>query len=107
MKIAKTIFILFFAFALQIHAEDGSRLWLPSEANEHAKVSANNKNPTIDIAVRELQTQWKGAPVQLVLDIKKSRDPDCFTSFAMTKKDEGYSISGKQSKKIIIKSSSA
>ena len=57
MKILKIISLLFFAFALQIHAEDGSRLWLPSKKNTQAKVSSNSKNPTVDIAVRELQTQ--------------------------------------------------
>jgi alpha-glucuronidase len=66
----KTIIILFacvFLCVKPVCAEDGSRLWLPLEKNYHAKVSSNDKNPTIDIAIRELQTQWKGKPVKLAL----------------------------------------
>ena len=62
----KEIFLSFFLFfSLSLFAEDGSRLWLPAEKNCNAKVTANIKSPTIDIAIHELQTQWKGAPVEL------------------------------------------
>ena len=58
--------LFLFAFlSLPLFAEDGSRLWLPAEKNGNAKVTANKKSPTIDIAIHELQTQWKGAPVAL------------------------------------------
>ena len=95
MKILKIISLLFFIFALQIHAEDGSRLWLPSETNKRqAHVSSNSQNPTIDIAIQELQRQWKGAPVQLIYNPTQ-------------KANEGYSISGNRSWGITIRSSSA
>ena len=95
MKALKFLFLLSFAFSLQTYAEDGSRLWLPSESAGHAKVTSNSKNPTIDIAVRELQTQWKGAPVQLILIDTE----DLY--------GEGYSITGNNSKEITIRSLSA
>jgi alpha-glucuronidase len=78
------------------HAEDGSRLWLPAEKNCRAEVTSNSEDPTIGLALRELQTQWKGAPVKLV-----------FSAQANQKNEEGYSISGNKRKEVIIKSASS
>ncbi|MDR1610506.1 MAG: alpha-glucuronidase, partial [Candidatus Symbiothrix sp.] len=83
-------------FVKPVCAEDGSRLWLPPEKNAHAKVSSNDKNPTIELAVRELQTQWKGAPVKLIISAKNNPE-----------NEEGYSISGNRQKSVIIKSLSS
>jgi len=51
--------------------EDGSRLWLRAATDAQATVTANRKSPTLDIAVKELKTQWKGAPVKLSLTAAK------------------------------------
>lgn len=45
--------------------EDGSRLWLRTETGKNATVTANEQTPTINIAKQELESQWKGAQVQL------------------------------------------
>ncbi|KAA6347214.1 Extracellular xylan exo-alpha-(1-_2)-glucuronosidase [termite gut metagenome] len=58
-----SVFLL--GYTVTLFAEDGSRLWLRAETNVNAEVKANKKSPTIDIAIEELHTQWKGAPVQL------------------------------------------
>jgi alpha-glucuronidase len=47
------------------NAENGSNLWLRSEPGHNATITANKKTPTINIAKQELESQWKGAPVQL------------------------------------------
>ncbi|NDV81576.1 alpha-glucuronidase [Bacteroides sp. 51] len=52
---------------LYLQAEDGSRLWLRAATDAQATVTANKKSPTVDLAVRELQTQWKGGAVKLLL----------------------------------------
>ena len=48
-----------------IHAEDGSRLWLRAVTGCNATITANRQSPTIDIAIQELKSQWKGASVHL------------------------------------------
>jgi len=60
--------IVFFYLVLLstgLYAEDGSRLWLRAETGQNATITANKQSLTIDIAKQELQSQWKGAPVQL------------------------------------------
>ncbi|MDR3219917.1 MAG: alpha-glucuronidase [Dysgonamonadaceae bacterium] len=81
MKLIKLALVtLSISFALLSRAEDGSRLWLRADADAQAQVSANKKGESIAIAVQELQTQWKGAPVQLNM-VGKTRlpNPDAFT----------------------------
>ncbi|GHT55536.1 xylan alpha-1,2-glucuronidase [Bacteroidia bacterium] len=96
MKIIKFIATVLCLFVLaHSYAEDGSRLWLPSEKNAQAKVTANSKSPTIDRAIKELQTQWKGAPVRLLSKVKADNTAV-----------DGYIISGSQSKGVTIRSKS-
>ncbi|MDR0231345.1 MAG: alpha-glucuronidase [Dysgonamonadaceae bacterium] len=60
--------IVFFCLVLLsvgLYAEDGSRLWLRAETGQNATVTANKQSATINIAKQELESQWKGAPVQL------------------------------------------
>ena len=63
--------ILIFVSAGILQAEDGGRLWLPADTNANARVFSNRKNPTVDIALQELQKHWKAAPVQLAISSKK------------------------------------
>jgi len=48
-------------------SEDGSRLWLCAKTDAKATVTANKKSTTVDIAIKELQTQWQGGEVKLTL----------------------------------------
>ncbi|OAV67108.1 Alpha-glucuronidase [Bacteroidales bacterium Barb6XT] len=71
--------ILIPLFASQVQAEDGSRLWLRAKADANAQVVYDvPKSSTIDIVVNELQAQWTGAPVRLVIaqskDIRALKD---------------------------------
>ena len=52
-------------FAGHLLAEDGSRLWLRASADAQADVVCNKQSATTAIAIRELSTQWRGAPVRL------------------------------------------
>jgi alpha-glucuronidase len=61
--------LLFAAVCLQ--AEDGSRLWLRAAAGANAQVAANKKSATVDIAVKELSSQWKGGAVKLEASKRK------------------------------------
>ena len=68
------ILAAFFTVSFINFAEDGSRLWLRYEENCNATVTANVKSPTMEIAVNELNTHWKGKPVSLnVVASKKYR----------------------------------
>jgi alpha-glucuronidase len=81
---------------MNLFAEDGSRLWLRADTDAHAVVTANKKSPTIDIAIQELQTQWRGA--KIILKVEKG-----IPAFAgMTK--EGYTIASNAQKGITISS---
>jgi alpha-glucuronidase len=68
-------------------AEDGSRLWLRMESvAQPAGVTTNRpQSPVVAVAVRELQTQWQGAPVHLKI-----------ARTAATRKlgEEGYALTG-------------
>jgi alpha-glucuronidase len=60
------IFLLAYAIgAVSVYGEDGSRLWLCAPENAQAKVTANKKSATLDIAVDELVRQWRGGAVEL------------------------------------------
>ncbi len=78
-----------------LSAEDGSSLWLRADANGNTQVTSNRTNPTIDIAVNELRTQWKGAPVKL--NIAKTKDTQKLG-------DEGYLITGNKQTGVTITS---
>jgi alpha-glucuronidase len=65
-RISISLFTLvFFALSFTARADDGSRLWLRADTSARAKVTVNKQSPAAAIAVKELQTQWQGAPVQL------------------------------------------
>nr|WP_280766372.1 glycosyl hydrolase family 8 [Parabacteroides sp. PFB2-10] len=51
--------------------EDGHQLWLRGETAAGAKVTANKKSPTINIAKEELENGWKGGEVRLRLQNSK------------------------------------
>ena len=59
------VFFYFFLLFAGLYAEDGSKLWLRAETGCNATITTNEQSPTIDIAKQELESQWKGAPVQL------------------------------------------
>ena len=93
-KFCLTISLICVIFTNALYADDGSRLWLRAEYDAKAQVSANKKSATIDLALKELQTQWKGAPIQLVLaNDKKNRN---------SLSNDGFSISGNEKTNITI-----
>ena len=95
MKYLIITFLVLCSF-VQVYAEDGSLLWLRTETDDiYASISANKKSPTIDIAVNELQKQWKGATVRL--NIVKTKE-------AKALGDEGYIIIGDKQTSITISS---
>jgi len=62
----KPVFIILMVLTLHVaSAEDGSRLWLRADSTTGAIVDANTDGATVAIALDELKTQWKGAPVKL------------------------------------------
>ena len=75
------LFFLSFFMLSGLSAEDGSRLWLRMAADANAVVTCNKQSPTIDIAMHEIRTQWKGKPVHLVVGrakvLRQSR-PDSY-----------------------------
>ncbi|MDR3287403.1 MAG: alpha-glucuronidase [Prevotellaceae bacterium] len=71
-KCCITIFFLCLLAINTLQAEDGSNLWLRSETNANATVSANKQSAAIDIAINELRTQWRGAPIQLTVSSAKN-----------------------------------
>lgn len=93
-------YILFLIFVsllpLMMTAEDGSRLWLRAETDAHAQVTANKKSPVIAVAIKELQSQWKGAPVSLTITNNKA---------TKSLGKDGYMINGNRLTSISIQSS--
>lgn len=88
----KKVSVLIAALLLNIFvltAEDGSRLWLRGENVRQGVVNTSVKSPIVDVARNELQAQWKGAPISLV--IKKNKE-----------KKEGFTIQGNASSGIQI-----
>ncbi|MET3535749.1 alpha-glucuronidase [Chryseobacterium limigenitum] len=61
--------IAFLLFPLSFFAEDGSQLWLrfPNVKNgiSSDKIISKGKNPTLEIAKKELRTYWQGQAVEL------------------------------------------
>ncbi|GHU55243.1 xylan alpha-1,2-glucuronidase [Bacteroidia bacterium] len=96
-KLINLILISFFFVGSTIlHAEDGSLLWLRAKTDAHAQVTANKQGQSISVALNELQTQWKGAPVQL--NIVTTKDV-----VALGK--EGYTITGNKSSGFTVSAS--
>ena len=95
MKKFALLLVLVFTF-VTINAEDGSRLWLRSSTDKNAEVICKIKTPTIDIAVKEIQTQWNGKSVELLLNKSKG---------IRALGEDGFQISGNKSSKITIESS--
>lgn len=68
MKFILSLFIsILVAGNVCAQGEDGSRLWLRANTDARAAVVANKKSATVDIAIRELQSQWQGGEVKLLL----------------------------------------
>ena len=80
--------------AMCIHwadAEDGSRLWLPTESNgQPAQINLKHSSPTLDIAADELRQFWHGQPVDLILKRDKSLKAD---GFSIRHTDKGLTLS--------------
>ena len=67
MMLKSLFIIILFLLPTMISADDGSRLWLRADNTAKATVTANVGGATVDIALDELRTQWKGPPVKLRL----------------------------------------
>ncbi|GHV52037.1 xylan alpha-1,2-glucuronidase [Bacteroidia bacterium] len=92
-RILSIITGLLFLASASLYAEDGSRLWLRAGTGANAQVSSNKKSATIDIALKELNTQWKGGAVKLLASTAKD---------ARGLGSEGFRISGGASEGITI-----
>lgn len=84
--------------ACSLHAEDGHRLWLRME---RTAVSAGvrrapgvRRTATLDIAVRELESYWKGT-LPVVLDVSAGRTPR--DGFMLLRKDGQIEVSSASS----------
>lgn len=73
-----TLLYIVTLFVASVSAEDGSRLWLRHAGGANATITAPRTSPTLDIAVRELQQAWRGAPVDLLLKKDKQLAPEGF-----------------------------
>ncbi|KAA6300047.1 MAG: Extracellular xylan exo-alpha-(1-_2)-glucuronosidase [Candidatus Ordinivivax streblomastigis] len=93
----KLLFVVLLLFITQVYAEDGSRLWLRFSGDGNAQVTTNAKGATVDIAVRELREQWKGA--KITLNIARTKETNQLG-------DEGYLIQGNRETGVSISSSS-
>lgn len=69
MQNYRVYIIAFLLFPLSFFAEDGSQLWLrfPNVKNgiSSDKIISKGKNPTLEIAKKELTTYWQGQTVEL------------------------------------------
>lgn len=92
MRKLLTIVFVFFIVG-QLHAEDGSFLWLRADPGANAQVTSTAQSPTVDIAVRELREHWRGAPVKLSL---------LRTKEILALGTEGYLIKGNKQKGVSI-----
>lgn len=77
--------LLFFACSATMQAlseplpdEDGSRLWLRANVNQNSKIDENIGDDSIKIAKKELNRQWKGSPVKLLISHQKELQNDAF-----------------------------
>jgi alpha-glucuronidase len=90
------IFSLLLIGSSMLYAEDGYLLWLRAKANANAQVTTNKQGASIDIAVKELQSQWKGAAIQL--NITNERNVAALGK-------EGFTITGDKSNGFTISAS--
>ncbi|MDH6310130.1 alpha-glucuronidase [Dysgonomonas sp. PFB1-18] len=66
MKKNIILFLIALVYLLPLHAEDGSRLWLPRTENKvEVKVTANKKSAVLNTALEELKNYWQGGAVTL------------------------------------------
>lgn len=83
--------LAFLPLSFSASAENGSRLWLPADANANAQVSVDKKSRDVAhrasaIAAQELQQHWKNAaPVKLAISSAKK---------AGSLGSDGFAISG-------------
>ena len=97
MKLKEGLLVLFILFvAIVLKAEDGSKLWLRADCLENTEIKANRKSAVIDIAINELKSHWKGAPVKLNIVRTKS---------VRSLKSDGFIISGNSNSQVTIQSS--
>lgn len=89
------ITIIFVLLSAGIYAENGSQLWLRMEPNANTQpISSKNKGETIDIAIQELRTYWKGSPVNLSLQSAKRLGKSAQDSYSIiTEKNGDITIS--------------
>ncbi len=74
------IIAFFLLLPLSLSAEDGSRLWLRQTADANAQVNVKAKRTaTVQIAAKELQQAWQGAPVTLTLKKDKALTAEGFS----------------------------
>jgi alpha-glucuronidase len=71
--------------ANHLSAENGHRLWLRADTNANAQVTTNQQSPIVAVAVKELQKQWQGTPVQL--KIAKTKETQALGN-------DGFTIAG-------------
>lgn len=93
MTMKKLLIAIGLLLAVQVYAEDGSRLWLRGEATASAEVSSNKRTPVTEVAIREISTQWRGGKVSLHQVTNKETRP-------LGK--EGYTIRGNAAEGLTI-----
>lgn len=72
MKVIRALSLLAACIiTMQALADDGSRLWLRLPSDAGATVTASRHDPTIDLAISELEQAWKGLPI--TLQVKKDK----------------------------------
>lgn len=81
---------LLWCFFVKISAEDGSKLWLRQIGGTNVSAFTSKRSPTLDIAIKELQQAWTGAPVSLIIKNDKFLQK------------EGYRISKKDGRIILM-----
>ena len=89
----KILFLFLVLSPVICMAEDGSRLWFRGNSDYQATVISNRKSPTLDIAIRELQTQWGGGKVKLTVSGSKSLN---------RLGNDGFMITGKMDSEVTI-----
>jgi alpha-glucuronidase len=84
--------------AIAARGEDGSKLWLRWTAAEKvATVTTNQDSAITKVAVKELQTYWRGGPITLTIT---GDGNDALTKLG----SEGYSITGSSKGDISVES---
>lgn len=92
----RLLFLFLLTWPAIVYAEDGSRLWLRAATDGNAKVISDKPSPMVEVAVRELREQWKGAPVRLEVSKNKA---------VRQLGKEGYLITGNKLSGVAIQAS--